>query len=114
MEEENKPIEQPTQEQPTQPQEPTQTQAPTQTQEPTDSIIDQAKQLKADNQKLLEEMKKENTRAEKIQADSILAGKSTSASPPEEKSDHQKYIERTKAKYKGSGRDPTKGYERQF
>ena len=59
------------------------------------------------------DIKKENDRTERLNADKVLGGKSTTA-PVVEKTEHEKYMERTKEKYAGTGRDPTKGYERIF
>ena len=70
--------------------------------------IDEAKQVLKENQKLLEEIKKERMRVEKATAEMLVNGRSYAGqSPPKEETADQKWAREAKLRYAGTGMDPT-------
>ncbi|MFW6173811.1 MAG: hypothetical protein ACOC5T_08705 [Elusimicrobiota bacterium] len=69
------------------------------------SIIEEARELKEQNQKLIDELKKERTQLEKIQSEIMLSGKA-GFSQDKQKTEDELYLERTKERYKGLGFNP--------
>ena len=77
------------------------------------SMIDEAREERVKLDKAREEMKKENDRAEAIEVQRALAGKSKGTANIE-KTEQEKYTERANERYKGTGMNPAKGYARQW
>lgn len=77
------------------------------------SIIEQAKEERKLSEDTTAKMKLEREKLEKATADSLLAGKGQINTNPEQ-TEHEKYIEGAKERYKGTGRDPTLGFKRSF
>lgn len=77
------------------------------------SIVDEAREerklLEAERAKADEARKKLET----AQAREEMAGKSKGTSPIE-KTEMDKYVERTEQRYKGTGLNPAQGYKRKF
>lgn len=78
------------------------------------SIIVQAQEERKLMDESLQKIREEREKLEKLQTDIALGGRSIMGEPEKELTDHEKYVERAKERYKGSGRDPTKGFTRQF
>jgi len=77
------------------------------------SMIDEAREEREKLDKAREEMKKESDRAEAIEVQRALAGKSKGTSSPE-KTPQEKYEESAAERYKGTGMNPARGYKRQW
>ena len=77
------------------------------------SIIEQAREERKKNEEVLERMKEEREKAERLASELALAGKSTIDTTPEP-TEHDKYVEKAKERYAGTGRDPTIGFKRKF
>ena len=70
------------------------------------SMIEQAKKLKEENTKILDEMKKERAKMEKLHSEMILGGGSRQTMPQRQPTAEEKYIEETKKAFNGLGFSP--------
>ena len=77
------------------------------------SLIEQAREERKKNEEVLERMKEEREKTEKLHAELALAGKST-IDPTPAPTEQDKYIEKAKERYAGTGRDPSLGFKRKF
>ena len=75
--------------------------------ESTPSPLELARQLNEDNKKLLEQISAERKRIEKASADMLISGRSYMSPKPVEKTEDEKWAERARQRYKGTGMDPT-------
>jgi len=79
----------------------------------TPSLIEQAKEERKKIEEATAKMKEEREKLEKTASDMALAGVSK-IDPTPEPTKHEEYIDRAKERYKGTGRDPSIGFKRQF
>ena len=59
--------------------------------------------LKAENDKMVEEM----ARSERLRAQMLIQGKAELTPPPKIETEHEKWAREAKIRYKGTGMDPT-------
>jgi len=75
--------------------------------ESTPSPLELAKQINEDNKKILQQITEERKRLEKASADMLISGRSYMSPKPKEKTEEEKWAERARERYKGTGMDPT-------
>jgi hypothetical protein len=71
------------------------------------SPLELARQLNEDNKKILQQITEERKRLEKASADIMISGRSYMSPKPKEKTEDEKWADRARQRYKGTGMDPT-------
>lgn len=71
------------------------------------SPLELARQLNEDNKKLLNQITEERKKIEKASAEMMISGRSYMSPKPKEKTEEEKWAERARQRYKGTGMDPT-------